>query len=89
MAKKQPKEMLEKMSDEQKDEVLKKNREETERKALYRMKKKLENSVITKKLQLHQKMHITLAPAKEKPLQGSKKEISLVVLVKEELFLKS
>ena len=46
MAKKQrkEKEMLEKMSDEQKGKVLKeKKQKETERKALYRMKKKLEN----------------------------------------------
>ena len=46
MAKKQrkEKEMLEKISDEQKGKVLKeKKQKETERKALYRMKKKLEN----------------------------------------------
>ena len=46
MAKKQQKEkeILDKMSDGQKDEVLKeKKRKETERKALYRMKKKHEN----------------------------------------------
>ena len=86
MSKKQQKEkeMLEKMSDEQKDEVLKeKKRKETERKALYRMKKKLENKQCNnKKFQLHQKMHINLVPAREKPLQGSR-EISLVVLRKE------
>ena len=53
------------------------------------MKKKLEkNSAITKKLQLHQKMHINLVLAREKLLQRSR-EISLVVLLKEELFLKS
>ena len=46
MAKKQQKkkEMLEKMSDKEKDEVLKEKKwKETERKALYCMKKKLEN----------------------------------------------
>ena len=62
--------MLKKMSDEQKNEVLKeKKQKEAERKALYRMKKKLH---------LHQKMHINLVPAREKSLQGSR-EVSLVV----------
>ena len=88
-AKKQWKEqeILEKMSDEQKDEVLKEKKKE----------KRLKENIIlyeketwkqTKRLQLHQKMHINLVPAREKPLQGSR-EISLKVLVKGELLSKS